>query len=57
MLIGGVGWMAGPACSHSAAERDWLYRISLCRDGRWEGSAMELQRRLWQINEINYRPL
>jgi 4-hydroxy-tetrahydrodipicolinate synthase len=47
MLIGGVGWMAGPACiipEQSVA----LY--NLCRRQRWE-EAMALQRKLWRINE------
>src|SRR5215470_12096297 len=47
MLIGGVGWMAGPACiipSQSVALYD------LCRAGKWP-EALELQRRLWRINE------
>jgi 4-hydroxy-tetrahydrodipicolinate synthase len=47
MLIGGVGWMAGPACiiPHQSVA---LY--DLCRAGQWP-EAMELQRRLWRINE------
>lgn len=47
MMIGGVGWMAGPAClipQHSVR----LYE--LCRAGKWT-EAMALQRRLWRINE------
>jgi 4-hydroxy-tetrahydrodipicolinate synthase len=48
MLIGGVGWMAGPACiiPHQSVV---LYH--LCRAGRWP-EAMELQRKLWRINEV-----
>jgi 4-hydroxy-tetrahydrodipicolinate synthase len=47
MLIGGVGWMAGPACivPHESVK---LY--DLCRAGRWP-KAMDLQRKLWRINE------
>ena len=48
MLIGGVGWMAGPAC---VIPRQSVRLYELCRDSRWT-EAMELQRRLWQINEI-----
>lgn len=48
MLIGGVGWMAGPACL-LPAESVRLYE--LCRAGNWS-EAMVLQRRLWQINEV-----
>jgi 4-hydroxy-tetrahydrodipicolinate synthase len=48
MLIGGVGWMAGPAC---VIPRQSVHLYDLCRAGRW-AQAMELQRRLWRINEI-----
>jgi 4-hydroxy-tetrahydrodipicolinate synthase len=47
MLIGGVGWMAGPAC---VVPRQSVQLYELCRAGRWP-EAMELQRRLWRINE------
>jgi dihydrodipicolinate synthase/N-acetylneuraminate lyase len=47
MLIGGVGWMAGPAClvPHRSVE---LYE--LCRQQRWD-EAMVLQTRLWRLNQ------
>jgi len=47
MLIGGVGWMAGPACiiPNQSVE---LY--NLCRRQRFE-EAMVLQRKLWRVNE------
>ena len=48
MLIGGVGWMAGPAC---VIPRQSVALYELCRGGRWT-EAMALQRRLWRINEI-----
>ena len=48
MLIGGVGWMAGPAC---VIPRQSVALYQLCRAGRWT-EAMALQRRLWRINEI-----
>ena len=48
MLIGGVGWMAGPAC---VIPRQSVALYELCRTGRW-AEAMALQRRLWRINEI-----
>jgi 4-hydroxy-tetrahydrodipicolinate synthase len=48
MLIGGVGWMAGPAC---VVPRQSVTLYRLCRAGRW-AEAMALQRRLWRINEI-----
>jgi len=47
MLIGGVGWMAGPACIIPKQSVD-LYNF--CRRQRWE-EAMALQRKLWRINE------
>jgi 4-hydroxy-tetrahydrodipicolinate synthase len=48
MLLGGVGWMAGPAC---LIPRESVRLYDLCRAGEWQ-DAMELQRRLWRINEI-----
>src|SRR6202046_1128650 len=47
MLIGGVGWMAGPACLISR-QRVGLY--NLCKAARWD-EALALQRRLWRLNE------
>jgi 4-hydroxy-tetrahydrodipicolinate synthase len=47
MLIGGVGWMAGPAC---IIPRQSVELYNLCRRARWE-EAMTLQRKLWRINE------
>jgi 4-hydroxy-tetrahydrodipicolinate synthase len=47
MLIGGVGWMAGPAC---IIPRQSVHLYDLCRTGRW-AEAMKLQRDLWRINE------
>jgi 4-hydroxy-tetrahydrodipicolinate synthase len=47
MLIGGVGWMAGPAC---IIPRQSVRLYDLCRAGNWQ-EAMALQRRLWRINE------
>ena len=46
MLIGGIGWMAGPAC---VAPRQSVELYELCRRGDW-ASAMELQRSLWNLN-------
>jgi 4-hydroxy-tetrahydrodipicolinate synthase len=48
MLIGGVGWMAGPAC---VIPRQSVRLYELCRAGQWP-QAMELQRALWRINEM-----
>lgn len=47
MMIGGVGWMAGPACLAPGQSVE-LFR--LCEAGEWE-AAMQLQRRLWKLNE------
>ncbi|HXG50212.1 MAG TPA: dihydrodipicolinate synthase family protein [candidate division Zixibacteria bacterium] len=48
MLIGGVGWMAGPAC---LVPRQSVRLYELCRAQRWR-EAMLLQRKLWQINQV-----
>ncbi len=47
MLIGGVGWMAGPAC---IVPRESVRLYDLCRAGKWD-EALALQRDLWRINE------
>jgi 4-hydroxy-tetrahydrodipicolinate synthase len=47
MLIGGVGWMAGPAC---IVPRESVRLYDLCRAGKWD-EALRLQRDLWRINE------
>src|SRR5213593_2072230 len=47
ILIGGVGWMAGPAC---IIPRQSVELYNLCRRARWD-EAMALQRKLWRVNE------
>ena len=47
MLIGGVGWMAGPAC---VAPRQSVELYDLCRRGDWI-KVMERQRPLWALNQ------
>lgn len=47
MLIGGVGWMAGPAC---VAPRQSVELYEICRRGDW-AAAMERQRPLWALNQ------
>ena len=47
MLIGGVGWMAGPAC---IVPRQSVALYDLCRAGKWP-EAIALQRELWRVNE------
>jgi len=48
MLIGGVGWMAGPACL-IPKESVRLYDLAVAK--QWD-EAMVLQRKLWRINEV-----
>jgi 4-hydroxy-tetrahydrodipicolinate synthase len=47
MLIGGVGWMAGPAC---VAPRQSVELYETCRRGDW-AKAMALQKPLWALNQ------
>ena len=47
MLIGGVGWMAGPAC---VAPRQSVRLYETCRRGDWS-AAMQQQRPLWALNQ------
>lgn len=47
MMLGGVGWMAGPGC---IVPRQSVKLYELCRNGKWE-AAMALQRGLWAVNQ------
>jgi 4-hydroxy-tetrahydrodipicolinate synthase len=47
MLIGGLGWMAGPAC---IIPRQSVALYDLCMAKRWD-EALVLQRKLWRVNE------
>jgi 4-hydroxy-tetrahydrodipicolinate synthase len=47
MMIGGVGWMAGPAC---VVPKQSVRLYELCKAKKWD-EAMALQRELWRINE------
>jgi dihydrodipicolinate synthase/N-acetylneuraminate lyase len=47
MLIGGVGWMAGPGC---LAPRQSVALYEACRRKAWE-ETMALQRPLWRLNQ------
>jgi 4-hydroxy-tetrahydrodipicolinate synthase len=47
MLIGGVGWMAGPAC---IIPRQSVELYNLCQAACWD-DAMKLQNKLWRVNE------
>lgn len=48
MMIGGKGWMAGPAC---IVPRQSVQLYEFCKAGQWS-EAMVLQKKLWQINEV-----
>jgi len=48
MLIGGLGWMAGPSCLIPGPS---IRLYELCRAGQWD-AAMALQRELWSVNQI-----
>jgi 4-hydroxy-tetrahydrodipicolinate synthase len=48
MLIGGVGWMAGPAC---VVPRQSVRLYELCHAQQWD-EAMGLQRKLWKMNRV-----
>ncbi|MBN9080269.1 MAG: dihydrodipicolinate synthase family protein [Rhizobiales bacterium 62-17] len=47
MMIGGKGWLSGPAC---LAPKQSVKLYDLCIAGRWEEAA-RLQRDLWALNE------
>src|SRR3954454_13870433 len=47
MLIGGEGWMAGPAC---IIPRQSVQLYNLCKASCWD-DALKLQKRLWRVNE------
>ncbi len=47
MMIGGVGWMAGPAC---LAPTQSVALYDLCRQGKWD-EAMARQKVLWALNQ------
>jgi 4-hydroxy-tetrahydrodipicolinate synthase len=48
MMIGGVGWMAGPAC---IVPKQSIALYEAARAGNWT-RAMDLQRPMWKVNEI-----
>ena len=48
MMIGGVGWMAGPAC---VAPRQSVELYELCKEQKWN-QAMGRQRTLWSLNQV-----
>jgi 4-hydroxy-tetrahydrodipicolinate synthase len=48
MMMGGVGWMSGPAC---VIPRQSVELYELAQSRRWE-EALKLQKHLWNINRI-----
>ncbi len=46
--LGGVGWMAGPAC---LIPRECVQLYDLCMAGQWD-KAMAVQRQQWRLNEL-----
>jgi 4-hydroxy-tetrahydrodipicolinate synthase len=48
MLMGGLGWMAGPAC---LIPRQSVELYELVKEGQWD-SAVKLQHELWRANEV-----
>lgn len=48
LQLGGVGWMAGPAC---VVPEECVQLWELAERGAW-GEALTLQRRLWRINQL-----
>jgi 4-hydroxy-tetrahydrodipicolinate synthase len=48
MQLGGVGWMAGPACIFPEQS---VHLYNLAAQGRWE-EALKAQKQLWSANEI-----
>src|SRR5690606_31159625 len=50
-MLGGVGWMAGPAC---LIPDDSVRLYELARAQQWD-EALELQQKLWRINDVFQR--
>jgi len=48
MMLGGAGWMAGPAC---ITPRQSVFLYNLAAEREWD-KALELQKRLWKVNYI-----
>ena len=47
-MLGGKGWFSGPAC---LIPRQSVALYDLCTGQNWQ-RALELQRKLWPVNEI-----
>lgn len=48
IMLGGVGWMSGPAC---IIPRQSVRLYELAKEKRWD-EAMELQKKSWEVNRI-----
>lgn len=48
MMLGGVGWMAGPAC---VIPKQSVRLYEMCKAGRWD-EALALQAKLWELNRV-----
>jgi 4-hydroxy-tetrahydrodipicolinate synthase len=49
--LGGVGWMAGPAC---LMPKTCVHLWEMCQAGQWD-EALVLQRQMWRLNEVFQR--
>lgn len=48
MMLGGAGWMAGPAC---LLPKESVMLYELCARKRWD-EAFRLQRTMWEVNRV-----
>lgn len=48
MMLGGAGWMAGPAC---LLPRESVILYELCADKKWD-EAFQLQKTMWEVNRV-----
>lgn len=48
MMLGGAGWMAGPAC---LLPKESVMLYELCAEKRWD-EAFRLQKTMWEVNRI-----
>ena len=48
LMLGGVGWLAGPAC---IIPRQSVQLFELAKQKKWD-EAIELQKKLWEINSL-----
>jgi len=47
MMLGGVGWMSGPAC---LIPEECVELYELCQDGKWD-KAMSIQLKIWKLQQ------